>query len=110
MITDLDRKDISRLENKIDKMDGDLNAVSKTVVSIDERLKANNELQSEKLDRFSDQLKEISDEVSYMKKEDVPARLDSHERRITSLESIASKIGWAIILAVLGAVLTLVLK
>ena len=79
----IDYKGVARLEKKIDQMDEEIQTISRTVVSIDEQLKASNEMRELQIQNLGN--------------------------RVTSLENNQNKIIWAIIMAVLGALLSLVI-
>ena len=79
----IDYKGVARLEKKIDQMDEEIQTISRTVVSIDEQLKASNEMRE--------------------------LQIQNLDNRVTSLENNQNKIIWAIIMAVLGALLSLVI-
>lgn len=79
----IDYKGVARLEKKIDQMDEEIQTISRTVVSIDEQLKASNEMRE--------------------------LQIQNLDNRVSSLENNQNKIIWAIIMAVLGALLSLVI-
>lgn len=116
-----DRKDIKRVEDKLDKLSNtmttEIRVLSTEIASMSERLKGHNELYQLHLVKLDDSIKiihestnDLIDEVDSMQKENVPAKLENHDRRLTSLEGDRHKIVWLIVAAVLTAVLALILK
>ena len=106
---DMTRKDVQRLEKKVDELSEKINSQGLLLASIDERLKGNDKLQHQKIKHVIEKVDSLSEQVEDMKDLEVPTLLDNHEKRITALESSKNAVIGVIITAVIMAIMGLIL-
>lgn len=108
-IGDSTKNDVKRLENKVDRIIEDQHKQSKLLAQIDERLNGEARVNELKLISINARVTKAEEKIDIMSTYEVPSQLESHETRITSLESIHSRIVWIILTAILMALLSLIL-
>ena len=101
--------DVQRLETKVDRIIEDQHKQSKLLAQIDERLNGEARVNELKLISINARMTKAEEKLDTMSTYEVPSQLESHETRITSLESTHSKIVWIILTAILMALLSLIL-